>query len=78
MDKLVNLTTQDGVAVITIDNPPVNALEPRVCPEGLVAALDRRVSKRSVGPRRGAHRRRARFIAGADIKVWSSRRARTG
>ena len=39
MEKLVNLTTQDGVAVITINNPPVNALSPGV-PEGLVAALD--------------------------------------
>jgi 3-hydroxyacyl-CoA dehydrogenase len=66
MDKLVNLTTQDGVAVITIDNPPVNALSPGV-PEGLVAALD--VAQEDPLVRAivviGGGRT---FIAGADIK----------
>jgi 3-hydroxyacyl-CoA dehydrogenase len=66
MDKLVNLTTQDGIAVITIDNPPVNALSPGV-PEGLLAALD--VAEEDPLVRAiviiGGGRT---FIAGADIK----------
>jgi 3-hydroxyacyl-CoA dehydrogenase len=66
MDQLVNLTTQDGVAVITINNPPVNALSPGV-PEGLVAALD--AAEKDPAARAiviiGGGRT---FIAGADIK----------
>jgi len=66
MENLVNLTTQDGVAVITINNPPVNALSPGV-PEGLVAALDaaqKDASVRAVVIIGGGRT----FIAGADIK----------
>ena len=66
MDNLVNLTTQDGVAVITINNPPVNALSPGV-PEGLVAALDaaeKDASARAIVIIGGGRT----FIAGADIK----------
>jgi 3-hydroxyacyl-CoA dehydrogenase len=66
MDKLVNLTTEDGVAVITINNPPVNALSPGV-PEGLVAALDaadKDPSARAIVIIGGGRT----FIAGADIK----------
>jgi 3-hydroxyacyl-CoA dehydrogenase len=66
MDHLVNLTTQDGVAVITINNPPVNALSPGV-PEGLVAALDaaeKDPSARAIVIIGGGRT----FIAGADIK----------
>jgi len=66
MDKLVNLTTQSGVAVITINNPPVNALSPGV-PEGLVAALqaaENDPSARAIVIIGGGRT----FIAGADIK----------
>jgi 3-hydroxyacyl-CoA dehydrogenase len=66
MNKLVNLTTQDGVAVITINNPPVNALSPGV-PEGLVEALDaaeKDSSARAIVIIGGGRT----FIAGADIK----------
>src|SRR5579863_8823535 len=66
MDKLVNLTIQDGVAVITINNPPVNALSPGV-PEGLVEALDaaeKDPSVRAIVIIGGGRT----FIAGADIK----------
>lgn len=66
MDKLVNLATSDGVAVITINNPPVNALSPGV-PEGLVAALDAAEhdpSVRAIVIIGGGRT----FIAGADIK----------
>jgi len=38
MNELVKLTRSEDVAVITIDNPPVNALSPGV-PEGLLAAI---------------------------------------
>ncbi|HEX5226763.1 MAG TPA: 3-hydroxyacyl-CoA dehydrogenase NAD-binding domain-containing protein [Bryobacteraceae bacterium] len=66
MDQLVNLSTQDGVAVITINNPPVNALSPGV-PEGLVASLD--AAEKDPAARAiviiGGGRT---FIAGADIK----------
>jgi 3-hydroxyacyl-CoA dehydrogenase len=66
MDKLVNLTTQDGVAVITINNPPVNALSPGV-PEGLVAALDA-AEKDPVARAIVIVGGGRTFIAGADIK----------
>src|SRR5579862_6841793 len=66
MEQLVNLATRDGVAVISINNPPVNALSPGV-PEGLVAALD--AAQKDPAARAiviiGGGRT---FIAGADIK----------
>ena len=34
--KLVRFDNEDGIGVITIDNPPVNALSPGV-PEGIIA-----------------------------------------
>ncbi len=66
MNKLVNFSTQDGVAVITINNPPVNALSPGV-PEGLVEALnavEKDPSARAIVIIGGGRT----FIAGADIK----------
>src|SRR5579862_3365762 len=66
MEQLVNLATRDGVAVISINNPPVNALSPGV-PEGLVAALDaaqKDPSARAIVIIGGGRT----FIAGADIK----------
>src|SRR5258707_6214273 len=39
MTDLVQLTSDNGIAVITINNPPVNALSPGV-PEGISEALD--------------------------------------
>jgi 3-hydroxyacyl-CoA dehydrogenase len=66
MNNLVNLATQSDVAVITIDNPPVNALSPGV-PEGLVAALDaaeKNPSAHAIVIIGGGRT----FIAGADIK----------
>ena len=38
MNELVKFSNQDGVGVITVDNPPVNALSPGV-PEGILAAV---------------------------------------
>jgi 3-hydroxyacyl-CoA dehydrogenase len=66
MSQPVTLTTRDAVAVITIDNPPVNALSPGV-PEGILAALDtaeRDTSARAIVVIGGGRT----FIAGADIK----------
>src|SRR6185295_2402579 len=66
MTQPVTLATRDGIAVITIDNPPVNALSPGV-PEGILVALDtaeRDSSVRAVVVVGGGRT----FIAGADIK----------
>jgi 3-hydroxyacyl-CoA dehydrogenase len=67
MNELVTYNVHDGVAVIAVDNPPVNALSPGV-PEGLGAALDRAAQDTSVRAVVviGAGRT---FIAGADIGV---------
>ena len=67
MKELIQLTiNNEGVAVITIDNPPVNALGTGV-PEGISAALDRAEQEPSVSAIViiGAGRT---FVAGADIK----------
>jgi len=65
--ELVTYRIQDGVAVIAVDNPPVNALSAGV-PEGLEAALDRAAGDEGVRAIvvMGAGRT---FIAGADIAV---------
>ncbi len=39
MNNLVKLSKDNDVAIITIDNPPVNALSPGV-PEGIGEAID--------------------------------------
>jgi 3-hydroxyacyl-CoA dehydrogenase len=66
MPTVVSLTVQDGVALVRIDNPPVNALSPEVI-GGLVQAIhnaERDNAVRAVVVI-GAGRT---FIAGADIK----------
>jgi 3-hydroxyacyl-CoA dehydrogenase len=65
MNELVHLTRHDSVAVITVDNPPVNALSPGV-PEGIISALNRAAEDpevQSVVVTGGGRT----FIAGADI-----------
>jgi 3-hydroxyacyl-CoA dehydrogenase len=66
MTELVRVSMTSGVAVVTIDNPPVNALSPGV-PEGISAAIDRAERDQGVAAVViiGAGRT---FIAGADIK----------
>src|SRR5262245_21390808 len=66
MSELVRVSATNGVAVITIDNPPVNALSPGV-PEGLSAAIDKAAQDLAVASVViiGAGRT---FVAGADIK----------
>src|ERR1700719_4735747 len=66
--ELVRFETIDGVGVITVDNPPVNALSPGV-PDGIVAAVDRGNADPAVKAMVliGAGRS---FIAGADIRQF--------
>jgi 3-hydroxyacyl-CoA dehydrogenase len=77
MKSPVSLTLQDGVALVTIDNPPVNALSDPVV-EGLGAALAKATADQTVHAIVviGAGRT---FVAGADIKgleqlAWGSGR----
>ncbi|HUI39156.1 MAG TPA: enoyl-CoA hydratase-related protein, partial [Candidatus Nitrosotalea sp.] len=74
MADLVKLEKKDGIAVITIDNPPVNALSPGV-PEGIVHAIDAIANDNAV---RAAVMIGAgtTFVSGADIKEFS--KLRTG
>ena len=68
MAELVRLTKRDDVALITIDNPPVNALSPGV-PEGIEAAVKQAVADGQVRAIVivGAG---STFIAGADIREF--------
>ena len=68
MSELVRFEVEDGIGVITVDNPPVNALSPGV-PEGILES----VAKGNKDPNvkamvlMGAGRS---FIAGADIRQF--------
>src|SRR5579863_9113731 len=68
MRDLVRFETVNGIGVITVDNPPVNALSPGV-PEGIVAAVDKGNADPAVTAMVliGAGRS---FIAGADIRQF--------
>lgn len=68
MNNLVRISRDNDIAVITIDNPPVNALSPGV-PEGIQAAIDEMNSDPAVkaGVVIGAGRT---FVAGADIREF--------
>src|SRR5438270_3639299 len=68
MSDLVKFSNQSGIGVITIDNPPVNALSPGV-PEGILAAVQQAQSDDSIKALVliGAGRT---FIAGADIREF--------
>ena len=79
MSDLVRSSVESGIGVITVQNPPVNALSPGV-PEGILEGLRRFADQDSVraiiliGDGRT-------FIAGADIKEFgkiTSGQARTG
>lgn len=68
MSDLVQLTRDNGIGVITINNPPVNALSPGV-PEGITSAIeqiDKDASLKAVVIIGGGKT----FIAGADIKEF--------
>ena len=66
MSTLVTSTVQDGIAVITIDNPPVNALSQEVA-DGIDAAVARAQADAAVRGIVIAGAGRT-FVAGADIK----------
>ena len=68
MTDQVQFTKDNGIAVITINNPPVNALSPGV-PEGISEALDQIAQDDSVNAvvLIGGGRT---FVAGADIKEF--------
>jgi enoyl-CoA hydratase/carnithine racemase len=68
MTDLVQLTEENDIAVITINNPPVNALSPGV-PEGISEALDQIAQDDAIKAvvLIGGGRT---FIAGADIKEF--------
>jgi 3-hydroxyacyl-CoA dehydrogenase len=73
MAELIRYANEDDVAVITIDNPPVNALGPGVA-EGITAALSRAEEDAEVRAIVviGAGKT---FVAGADIKEFAKMRA---
>ena len=70
----VRLETQNGVGVIVVDNPPVNALGPGV-PEGIIACVQEANADPAVRAivLIGAGRS---FIAGADIRQFGTARKR--
>src|SRR3954470_19908369 len=74
MPNLVQAELADGIAVLTIDNPPVNALSGEVW-----AAIDREVTRAAADPEVqgivliGAG---TTFVAGADINSFKLMRTR--
>src|SRR5260370_2146753 len=68
MSDLVQLTVDSGIAVIVINNPPVNALSPGV-PEGIlevIEKIDRDYSVKAAALIGGGRP----FVGGADIKEF--------
>nr|MBA3271352.1 enoyl-CoA hydratase/isomerase family protein [Acidobacteriota bacterium] len=74
MSQLVRYEVRDRVAVITIDNPPVNALSPGV-PEGISDAVERAGNDPAASAivMIGAG---TTFIAGADINIFKQLKTR--
>ena len=70
--EVVRFEVEDGIGLITVDNPPVNALGPGVS-EGITAAVERGEADPSVRAMvlMGAGRS---FIAGADIRRFGKPR----
>ena len=73
MSDLVQYTQDGAIAVITINNPPVNVLSPGV-PEGIVHAIERANSDATVKAAvlLGAGRT---FVSGADLKEFDKLRS---
>jgi 3-hydroxyacyl-CoA dehydrogenase len=79
MSQLVQLTKDNGIALITINNPPVNALSPGV-PEGISEAIDQ-IQKDDGVKAAVLLGGGSTFVAGADIKEFgkiTSGRAQRG
>ncbi len=73
MSELVSLIRQGDIAIITINNPPVNALSPGV-PEGIAASVESVNDDASIKAAVLIGGGRT-FIAGADIKTFESMRS---
>src|ERR1700736_1978558 len=79
MSDLIQLTKDGDIAIITINNPPVNAISPGV-PEGLSEAIDQ-INKDSTVTAAVVIGGGRTFIAGADIKEFTKMttgKAKTG
>jgi 3-hydroxyacyl-CoA dehydrogenase len=76
MSDLVQLSNQNGIGVITVNNPPVNALSPGV-PEGIAQAIEQVNADGEVKAAVliGAGRT---FVSGADIKEFAKMRSGEG
>lgn len=78
MNTLVDFRVEDGIGIITINNPPVNALSPGV-PEGITACIEQVQSDPAVKAAILIGSGQT-FIAGADIrefgKITSGQKAR--
>ena len=76
MAELVTLSKQNNIGIITVDNPPVNALSPGV-PEGIVECVNAGNADPEIEAMvlRGAGRS---FIAGADIKFLGQKKTEAG
>jgi 3-hydroxyacyl-CoA dehydrogenase len=68
MSDLVHLTKENNIAIITIDNPPVNALSPGV-PEGISDAIEKIDADPDIKAAVLIGGGRT-FVAGADIKEF--------
>jgi 3-hydroxyacyl-CoA dehydrogenase len=68
MTKLVQLTKDNDIGIVTIDNPPVNALSPGV-PEGIADAIDQIAQDDGIKAAVIIGGGRT-FIGGADIKEF--------
>jgi 3-hydroxyacyl-CoA dehydrogenase len=75
MSDLVQLTKDDAIAIVTINNPPVNALSPGV-PEGISEAIAQISKDDSVKAAVVIGGGRT-FVAGADIKEFEKLRSGT-
>ena len=73
-EDLVRLSKQGAIGIITVDNPPVNALSPGV-PEGILNGVQTFNADASVKAivLFGA---KGKFIAGADIRFFGKERAK--
>ncbi len=68
MSNLVKVSKENDIAVITIDNPPVNALSPGV-PDGISAAIDE-INRDAAVKAAVVIGAGQTFVAGADIKEF--------
>src|SRR6201993_4490253 len=69
---LVRFENVDGIGVVTVDNPPVNALSPGV-PEGIVENVERGNADPAIRAMVLIGSGRS-FIAGADIRTFGTNR----